>query len=483
MVLRRALLFSFAGKYLTMLIDFASVMIVSRLLSPAEIGVYSLAAASVVIGQMLRDFGLSLYIIQEKDLSTEKIQTCFTISLLLCWTIAGVYYLSAPFIAGFLNATGVEELIKILAFNFLIIPFGTFTLAVLKREMKFEKLMLIDVASTIVRVAALLTMLFYGVGVVAMAYSSVMGTVTTMLMTLPFKDWSHYRIRFQNFRHIAAFSTTISMTNILAELRQIIAEFAIGKQLSVEAVAFYSKASSTTALFSKLILQVISPAIQPYLANLRRNEGDVKSTMLKVFTYVQALSFPFYLFLFYFSEEVILLLYGPQWGTVPPLLEIFCLSMAVANFFPVTDQIFNVTGHEKFVLRLATTLMFLRLAMIGGFVVYDLSLVQLVSMFAALSVTRSLVVAIKLRAAFQIGFFENARVLMHNASIGLVLLGSFYIEKQWLKMDASDYLQFAAIGAASFGIWIALILATRHPVSEEILRYGKVQKLLKLKPW
>jgi O-antigen/teichoic acid export membrane protein len=106
--LKRAIMFSFAGKYTSMVMEFVSVMVVSRILTPAELGVFSLAMGSIAIGQMLRDFGLSLYIVQEKELTDEKIQSCFTISVILCWSIALLYYLSAPMLGRFFENESVD---------------------------------------------------------------------------------------------------------------------------------------------------------------------------------------------------------------------------------------------------------------------------------------------------------------------------------------------------------------------------------------
>lgn len=47
-------------------------MVISRVLTPEELGGYSLAIGSIAIGQVLRDFGLSLYLVQTKEISDKK---------------------------------------------------------------------------------------------------------------------------------------------------------------------------------------------------------------------------------------------------------------------------------------------------------------------------------------------------------------------------------------------------------------------------
>ena len=74
--IRKALSLSFASKYSSLAIHTAAVMVLARLLTPAEIGVYSVGAAVVALAHVLRDFGVGNYLIQEKETSTERSQLC-----------------------------------------------------------------------------------------------------------------------------------------------------------------------------------------------------------------------------------------------------------------------------------------------------------------------------------------------------------------------------------------------------------------------
>ena len=53
---RSALLFSFAERYALIVINQAANLLIARLLTPAEIGVYSVTLAVMSIAQVLRDF-------------------------------------------------------------------------------------------------------------------------------------------------------------------------------------------------------------------------------------------------------------------------------------------------------------------------------------------------------------------------------------------------------------------------------------------
>jgi O-antigen/teichoic acid export membrane protein len=54
---RRAVVYAFGQRYLAFVIQLTTSIILARLLTPEETGVFSLAAAAVAIGTILREFG------------------------------------------------------------------------------------------------------------------------------------------------------------------------------------------------------------------------------------------------------------------------------------------------------------------------------------------------------------------------------------------------------------------------------------------
>ena len=66
---RRSLAYSLADSYLGVLLQLASTLIISRILTPTEIGIFAVAAVIAALASTFRDFGVAEYLIQEKELS------------------------------------------------------------------------------------------------------------------------------------------------------------------------------------------------------------------------------------------------------------------------------------------------------------------------------------------------------------------------------------------------------------------------------
>ena len=82
---RRAVYLSAVARYSDMIVQFVSVMVIARLLTPEEIGIFSISLAVIALAQTLREFGLGAYVVQERELDRARIRSAFGVALVLAW--------------------------------------------------------------------------------------------------------------------------------------------------------------------------------------------------------------------------------------------------------------------------------------------------------------------------------------------------------------------------------------------------------------
>ena len=138
--IRNAVAYSFAQRYIAFVIQLALSVVMARLLSPKETGLYALAAAAVSIAGMLRDFGVSEYVIQERELTRDGLRSAVGLSMIISWTIAVILFLIAHPLANFYKDEGILKVIYVLVLNFVFLPIGTMTFALLSKEMAFKSI-------------------------------------------------------------------------------------------------------------------------------------------------------------------------------------------------------------------------------------------------------------------------------------------------------------------------------------------------------
>jgi len=184
---RTAIAFSVTGRYMTLGLQFASTMLLARLLTPEYIGIYSAGFSVVALAHLFRDFGLNQYIIQEKELTAEKIRTTFTLSLLIAWTLGILIFSLSGIAADFFKEENVSHLLRLLAINFFVIPFGSVTLALLRKNLKFHITESISFSATILGIIVTIWTAYEGAQYLCLAYGAMTETLSTVLFSFFFQ--------------------------------------------------------------------------------------------------------------------------------------------------------------------------------------------------------------------------------------------------------------------------------------------------------
>ena len=89
----------FDGQLIGFAVAFAGSVVVARLLSPAEMGIFAIAAALIGIIGVLTSFDISSYVVREGELSPERFDSAFTVNAALALALAAVIF-AASFVAG-----------------------------------------------------------------------------------------------------------------------------------------------------------------------------------------------------------------------------------------------------------------------------------------------------------------------------------------------------------------------------------------------
>src|ERR1700735_3914777 len=112
-------------------------MVLARLIAPAETGLFSVAASVVLLARAIRDFGVSEFLIQERNLTPQKIRTAFGMTLMLAWSLGALLFFGRGMIAAAYGTPGLANLVAIACGSFLVAPFSSTNLALLNRELAF----------------------------------------------------------------------------------------------------------------------------------------------------------------------------------------------------------------------------------------------------------------------------------------------------------------------------------------------------------
>ena len=471
---RHSFFFSFAEKYTVLLLGIVATMVLSRLLTPAEVGVYSLGAVLVALAQVVRDFGVGQYLIQEKQLDAVKLRAALATSLLVAWLLAGLVMLASAPLAQFYGEPRLTLVLRLLAINFLLIPFSALTLPMLRRQLRFRAIYAINAANSGVNLLVAVLLALQGYSYMSMVWAALAGSCASLLVSLLVRPaelpWLPGR---RGMGAIARFGAYATGGGLVDEAGVAAPDLIIGKLIGIESLALFGKAQSVLNIFNQAITSAISPVVFPLFASRAREgsgqggQGGAELVYLRTISYMTALAWPFFLFLACMALPLVKVLYGTQWLGCVPLIRIMCLSSAVYSMFSMARYLFVATGQLHAQVRLDACASGIKVALLLA-----------AAPFGLVAVAWAVVLSNVLRSWLNYGCLRRLsaldwRILARALRKSLLLCGVSGVAPVaallWLPPDTPALLALAGTALATLLCWLAGLFLVKHELAGELL--------------
>lgn len=467
---RAALVWSFAERYLNLLITIGGIVILSRLLTPEQVGIYSLCAAVTVVAGILRDFGISEYLIQEKELTADRVRSSLAIAIVVAWSVGLAIFLSRDAIAAYYHEPGVQQVLGILSLNFLLLPFTSPSYALLSRQMAFRKLFILQCTSNAVATAISIALALAGYGYLALAWTPVANIATqTLLMFWLRPEQARVWPGLREVRRVLDFGWMFVTTRFVEVFSRNVHEPVVAKQFGFEPVGLFSRAYGLVEIFNTNLISAVVQVATPMFAADNRAGRSVADSFVNATSILTAVSWPFFCYVAIVSEEIIRVMFGAQWVGASNLASILALTAIVGSSFALAPQLLSATGHVK--RRMMINIWAAALHVVCIFVAVTISLEAVACVWFVSSSAKLIMYLITLRSSHGL---SPARFLARCGGSSVVTLaasaGVFAGAAlgRGLGWPALFVLVPAAVGGAS-AWWLGARL-TRHPAAAEVER-------------
>jgi len=329
MSVRRALTFAFLDRYASLIIGIGASMILARLLTPADVAVFSIAAVLLGFLASVRDLGAGQYLVREKELDSERVRAVWTVQLGLGILLASVVAAGGTPVVAIYREPRMRDIMLVLALGYLINPFGSLTHAWLMREMRYESLALIRFSSTVAGSVVSIALAWQGHGPMSLALGSLTSTAINAAMLLPLRPRSFpWLPGLRELKRVISFGGALTTANLLWTLAQGAPELLLGKLQSMTAAGLYARADGLVAMFHRLVTDIINGVALSWFAREGRQGGDFSQSFVKATGYVTAIGWTFCLTIVFLAYPIVYMLFGPQWVGAVDLARLLAAAMA-----------------------------------------------------------------------------------------------------------------------------------------------------------
>jgi O-antigen/teichoic acid export membrane protein len=478
MSLRNSFFLSLLEKYSSLVITFISSIIIARLLSPEEVGIFSVTVAFTSMAHMLRDFGVGDYLIKERELTKDKVGTVFGLAIVFAWSVGGSLLLLAPYISAIFDEPGIKNVLHVLSINFFIIPFSSPILPVLRRTMQFDKLLRINLTSNFMHATAAISFAYYDYGYMSLAWASLVSVLTTFLLAQYYRPIETKVIPcFKEYKAILTFGGTVSLGMLFSELGRNSPELIIGKMLGFGPVGIFSRGQGLVRLFQASFLGAIAPVIQSEFADQFRKEKDVGKIYYKNIEYVTSIIWPVNFFIAIFSEEIILTLFGDQWIEAAPIVTALCLPAVIRSLFAFGQKVLIASGEAARILKIVAVVESLRI--ICTFVGALFSLTHIAWLFSLVSLTGFALYSYQLNLLFNIRVKEVLASSLKSLYVSVLsIVPSVLIFNAASSADLYLLIKLFISFLVLMVSWCISVFVVNHSIKKELLSIVRMLRKL-----
>lgn len=344
----RSIGISFATQYVELLIQFISVLVLARILTPDDIGIFTIAAFLMTLLHVFRDFGVVQYVIQEKELTNEKIQAALGVAVILALSVAIFLYASSGLVAQFYDKPEIADVLKVMALSFAISPLGSLLIGILRREMRLLQIFYIKTLSSLCHVSTAIVLAMNGFGAISLAWANFAGILSFGIMAQVLRPQSvPFMPKFRNIKAVLSFGSTASLGSVANIAGSNAPDLIIGKVLNMAALGYFSRANGLIQLFTRLISGAILPLALPYFAEMHRQGKSVDDAYIKAVAYLTALAWPFFAVMAFLAKPIVDTLYGPNWNESIPVAQLLCIAGAISSVSLFATQALIATGQVR----------------------------------------------------------------------------------------------------------------------------------------
>jgi O-antigen/teichoic acid export membrane protein len=453
---------AFLQKHIQMLIGAGSVIVLARVISPQETGIFSVGMAVTAVTHAVRDFGVGNYLIKEPEPSNEKVRTAFAISFLLAVILSIVLFALAGPTARFYAQPEVADVIWITTLGLLISPFSTVNLALLMRDHRFFDMFKVSMAGTVANAAVGVFFAWLGLGATALALGSLansLALVVTVNLLMPrYGDW---RPSLAHWRPILRFGLHSTFSGVSEQIGGRAADLIIGKTLGFNAVGILSRSGTLITMFQDLVLSSTAPVVMAAMAGEARKGLGVSAMLLTSTEYATVVAWPFFAVLAIFSHDAVLVLFGEQWLVAAPYTSIMCYAAMVAVLSSFNAVAATAKGRVDLLSHYNLLSQAIRVILIALGALSGLHAVVILLVVA--STFQCVLSYVFLRRAAPVSFIEVARRIWRSLAVTIIVVAAVTPIDIFVSYPA--VVRLLIVAAAATVTWAAAIVVVRHPAA------------------
>ena len=328
------------------LLQLGSIVILARLVAPAEFGRYAVALIAQEVANVVVAGGLSNALVQRKKVTLEHEQAGIALGLLAGVVMGLLTMVAATVLVTPVFGARTALFVRLMAPLCLISSLTTVPMATLRRRLSFRRVSEIEMLSSASRVAVCVALALAGLGGEALVLGVLVGAVVGAMFAWFSAPPPSPRLRVQPARELLSYGLPVSLATIGWVGFSNVDYAVIGARLGAVPTGLYYRAYTIAVEYQSKISVVMTQVGFPVLARTRDSDELTRlhRHMVRMLTIVL---FPMLALLAITAPVLVPFVFGARWASAVVPVQILALGGASTLVIDAAGTVLMAKGRAR----------------------------------------------------------------------------------------------------------------------------------------
>ena len=343
----RASVFLLAISLVRTVQQIAAIAIVARLIPPSEYGIFAMALPGVMLAVALSNLGLPQAVVQKKEITHREVSALLWLNVTLAVTVIGVLVVFAGPIAAWYGAPEVAPVLRVVSFAVLFSALLGQYVAILRRTLRVRSVEYVSLGAELAGLVIVVTAALMGLSYWALVMQQIAIPALSLLGLIYVTRWGPSLPSAKDMRAArgsVAFGGSIAGFSIANRMTEYAGTVVAGASFAAAGAGIFYRAQNLALMAQRKVMVPLSGAFVPTLSRLQDAPEDMRAMAIRLYSRSALIMAPIAVGLAVAAEPLTLILLGPDWAELAPLLFWFSLFVLRAAGNMAAQQILVASG-------------------------------------------------------------------------------------------------------------------------------------------
>ncbi len=341
-------LHAFKGQAVRLILTVTYTVVLARLLTPGEYGLFFMAWVIVGFVHNIRDLGLTSATVQSPQLEKEERNSLFWVNVFIGVGFTLLIMLCAPLFAKLYGRSELSGIFTLLAVIFIFGGFNIQFQAVFRRNMEFLIINRIHNFSLLVGIIVAICLALNGAGYWSLVGLHLSNEIMQTLLFWRFSNWKPGRIEsISNVKSFLTYGKDLSIFNIGQNFTLMFDQLILGWLWGASVLGIYNRMAIMLLMPLRQLMIPLGHVSLSTMSKLQNEPLKLRQFYWHILNFIGYLWIPFCAVAVIFSHETILIVLGPQWTEGGIILKILAIGVLPLPFYNSINWVYQALGKTR----------------------------------------------------------------------------------------------------------------------------------------